>query len=58
VLSVGASKLTAAGAAPAVATAAGVHDAVVVAAVLSLLAILVALGMRTPRSVQEPAPHR
>lgn len=56
VLSVGASKLTAAGAAPAVATASGVHDAFVVAAVLSALAILAAFGMRTPAPAAEGAP--
>ncbi len=47
VLSVGAARLAAAGASPVVATAGGVHDAFVVAAVLSLVAIVVALGMRT-----------
>jgi hypothetical protein len=31
-----------------IATAGGVHDAFVVAAVLSVLAIVAALGMRTP----------
>jgi len=54
VLSVGASRLTAAGVAPAVATAGGVHDAFVVAAVLSVLAIVAAFGMRTPAPAQEP----
>jgi DHA2 family lincomycin resistance protein-like MFS transporter len=48
VLSVGAARLTAAGAPPVVATAGGVHAAFVVAAVLSLVAIVVALGMRAP----------
>ena len=48
VLSVGAARLTAAGAPSVIATAGGVHDAFVVAAVLSVLAIVGALGMRTP----------
>ncbi len=54
VLSVGTARLTAAGAAPVIATAGGVHDAFVVAAVLSLVAIVVALGMRAPAPVAEP----
>jgi MFS transporter, DHA2 family, lincomycin resistance protein len=57
VLSVGAAGLTAAGATPVVATAGGVHQAFVVAAVLSVLAIAAALGMRTPSPAQEPITH-
>jgi hypothetical protein len=34
-----------------------VHDAFVVAAVLSVLAIIGALGMRTPAPLQEPVSH-
>jgi hypothetical protein len=40
-----------------VATAGGVHQAFVVAAVLSLPAIVAAFGMRTPSPVQEPVDH-
>jgi MFS transporter, DHA2 family, lincomycin resistance protein len=57
VLSVGAAGLTAAGATPVVATAGGVHQAFVVAAVLSVLAIAAASGMRTPSPAQEPITH-
>ena len=57
VLSVGAARLTAAGVTPVLATAGGVHDAFVVAAVLSLLAIVAALGMRTPAPTSEPIEH-
>jgi DHA2 family lincomycin resistance protein-like MFS transporter len=57
VLSVGAAGLTAAGASPVVATAGGVHQAFVVAAVLSVLAIAAAFGMRTPSPAQEPITH-
>ncbi|HEX3310987.1 MAG TPA: DHA2 family efflux MFS transporter permease subunit [Streptosporangiaceae bacterium] len=57
VLSVGAAGLTASGANPVVATAGGVHQAFVVAAVLSVLAIVAAFGMRTPSPVQEPVDH-
>jgi len=53
VLSVGAAGLTASGANPVVATAGGVHQAFVVAAVLSLPAIVAAFGMRTPSPAQE-----
>ncbi|HEY0813050.1 MAG TPA: MDR family MFS transporter [Pseudonocardia sp.] len=55
VLSVGAARLTAAGAAQEVATAAGVHSAFVVAAALSLVAIVAAFGMRTPAVEPMPA---
>ena len=47
-LSVGAARLTAAGAAAEVATAGGVHVAFLVAAVLSLVAIVASFAMRTP----------
>jgi len=57
VLSVGAAGLTAAGASPVVAIAGGVHQAFVVAAVLSVLAIAAAFGMRTPSPAQEPITH-
>jgi DHA2 family lincomycin resistance protein-like MFS transporter len=57
VLSVGAAGLTASGADPVVATAGGVHQAFVVAAVLSVLAIVAAFGMRTPSPAQEPVTH-
>jgi DHA2 family lincomycin resistance protein-like MFS transporter len=57
VLSVGAAGLTASGANPVVATAGGVHQAFVVAAVLSLPAIVAAFGMRTPSPAQEPVAH-
>jgi DHA2 family lincomycin resistance protein-like MFS transporter len=43
---------------PVVATAGGVHQAFVVAAVLSVLAIVAAFGMRTPSPVQEPVDIR
>ncbi len=57
VLSVGAARLTAAGASTVVATAGGVHDALLVAALLSVVAIVVALGMRTPAAAVEPIDH-
>ncbi len=57
VLSVGAARLTAAGASSVVATAGGVHDALLVAALLSVVAIVVALGMRTPVAPVEPIDH-
>ena len=57
VLSVGAAGLTAAGASPVVAIAGGVHQAFVVAAVLSVLAIAAAFGMRAPSPAQEPITH-
>ncbi len=56
VLSVGAARLTAAGAAAEVATAGGVHVAFLVAAALSLVAIVAAFAMRTP--APEPATGR
>jgi MFS transporter, DHA2 family, lincomycin resistance protein len=55
VLSVGAAKLTAAGAAQEVATAGGVHTAFVVAAALSLVAIIAAFWIRTPSTEHTPA---
>jgi DHA2 family lincomycin resistance protein-like MFS transporter len=57
VLSVGSARLTAAGATSVAATAGGVHDAFLVAAVLSVLAIIAAVGMRTPTSTAEPVGH-
>lgn len=56
VLSVAAARLTATGAAQEVATAGGVHAAFVVAASLSLVAILASFGMRTPSVDEVPAP--
>jgi DHA2 family lincomycin resistance protein-like MFS transporter len=55
-LSVGAARLTAAGAAAEVATAGGVHVAFLVAAALSLVAIAASFAMRTPAS-EELAAH-
>ncbi len=55
VLSVGAARLTATGAAQEIATAAGVHAAFVVAAALSLVAIVASFGMSTPPAEQVPA---
>jgi DHA2 family lincomycin resistance protein-like MFS transporter len=55
-LSVGAARLTAAGAAAEVATAGGVHVAFLVAAALSLIAIAASFAMRTPAS-EELAAH-
>ncbi len=54
VLSVGAARLSAAGATQEVATAGGVHGAFVVAAVLSLVAIVGAFLMGTPEPQQDP----